>query len=150
MSPAGRRAWRSPLTLQTYRDVPDALADRLDELAAAAMPSAAAPHSIERSQARQELRCQVDELLRAFSHRDAYLRIRDELHAGDDGLLPISEDRRVELADRAATFASLRDHHVANAVEDGASLHDAALAGGITLQEARAIVHQRTTDAHDT
>ena len=150
MSPAGRRAWRSPLTLQTYRDVPEALADRLDELAAAAMPNAAEPHSIERSHARQQLRCQVDELLRAFSHRDAYLRIRDELHAADDGLLPISEDRRVELADRAATFANLRDHHVANAVEDGASLHDAALAGGITLQEARAIVQQRTTDAHDT
>lgn len=138
------------MTLQTYRDVPDALADRLDALAAVAIPNAAEPHSIERSQAREQLRCQVEELLQAFSHRAAYLRIRDELHAGDDGLVPISEDRRVELADRAATFASLRDHHVANAVEDGASLHDAALAGGITLHEACAIVDHRTRDARDT
>lgn len=150
MSAPGRRSWRSPLTFQTYRDVPGPLADRLDELAAAAAHNPDEPHSIERSWAREQLRCQIDELLQAFDHRDAYRRTRDEIHAGDDGLLPISDDRRLELSDRAATFASLRDHHVANAVEDGASLQDAALAGGITLHEARAIVHQRKTDAqHD-
>jgi hypothetical protein len=73
MSPTDRRAWRSPLPHQTHRDVPNPLADRLDEI-----------------------------------------------------------------SDRAATFASVPDHPCRRGRP--ARLHDAALAGEITLQEARAIV----------
>lgn len=141
------RAWRSPLTYQTYERVPIGLAERLDELAAAARPVAGEAHSIERSRTRERARQQVDQLLRAFGYRDAYRRTIDELHAGDDGLLPISEDRRAELRATADTFAGMRDLAVAWAVQEGASIEDAALAAGISIDTALDAVRRETENS---
>lgn len=98
---------------------------------------------MESSRAREQLRTQLQHLLMVFSHRAAYRRTIDEINAGDDGLLPISTDRRNELHDLARTFAGLRDLEVAFAVEDGASIEDAALAAGITLNDARAVLDRQ-------
>lgn len=143
MSPTPKphtRVWRDPLTHQDYTDVPLRLADRLDSIATAARPRPGEGHSIERSVAQQAVREQLQHLLSAFGYRNAYRRLVDELHAGEDGLLPISEDRRGELRHQADTFAALRDLSVTWAVREGASIEDAALAAGITLNDAVAAV----------
>ncbi|MCA1699657.1 MAG: hypothetical protein LC790_12460, partial [Actinobacteria bacterium] len=132
-------------TYQTYHDVPQQLANRLDELHDAAGAAARKPKSIERAETLEQLRRQFDGLLKAYRFRDNYTRIRGKLHAGHDGLRPISDDRRLELTDLATRVASERDQHVAQALEAGATLQDAVLAAGITLDEARAIVHKRET-----
>ena len=107
MSDAARsRDWRDPFTSQIWRDVPQRLAERLDAIAAAAAAHPAG--SIASSDARDELRSQVKHLLGAFAWRVAYRRTLDEIHAGEDRLLPISDDRRQELERAAQTFAAPR------------------------------------------
>lgn len=143
--------WRNPLTSQDHRDVPLPLAARLDAIAAAARHRPDQPHSIERSQARQAAHDQLQYLLSAFSHRHAYRRLIDEIHAGDDGLLPISQDRLNELRNHAGTFAALRDLDVVWAVREGASIEDAALAAGISVDDAAAALssYQAETEGSD-
>jgi len=149
-SDARTRDWLDPFTHQTYRAVPVRLADRLDAIAAPAVWRPTMTHSIELSRRREEIREQLKRLLSAFGHRVAYRRMIDEIHAGEDGLLPISEDRRAELRNLADTFAGLRDLDVVFAVQDGASVEDAALAAGITLEDAQAAFDNHDADDKST
>lgn len=152
MSPTAKpqtTVWRNPLTYQEHRDVPLPLAARLDAIAAAARPRADQPHTIAHSQARQAARDQLQYLLSAFANRGAYRRLVDEIHAGDDGLLPISQDRLDELRQRAATFAGLRDIDVVWALREGASIEDAALAAGISVDDAAAALSHYEAETED-
>jgi hypothetical protein len=63
------------------------------------------------------VREQVGSALPIYSYRDALARAHDELHAADD-LLPASAERTGALRDHVATFRGLRDHAIAEALND--------------------------------
>lgn len=131
---AERDVWRPPFGGLERRGVPEAVAQRIDEIAAAA------PHYPERIKARE----QVGALLSVLDQRIGLRRARDELHACDDGPVPASDDRRRELEDRVRVFRGLLQADAAYAASKyggGCAVDDVALVGGITRTDVeRAIV----------
>lgn len=88
------------------------------------------------------VREQVGSALRIYAYRDALARAREELHAADDGLLPASAER-IGLCGHGATFRGLRDHAIAEALNDhGCPLALAALVGAIGVAKAQRIARE--------
>lgn len=125
--------WTNPLTAATYA-MPARLAARLDELVAD-LP-AGYDFSSQALNQYHAIRDQVAHLLSVYAGRRTYRRLRDELHAADEELLPIGPQRYHELRAAVSTTAVLRDLKVAYAIHDGVDAHDAALAAGISFDEA--------------
>ena len=82
----GRRDWRDPFTARIWRGLPGPLADALDALVATTTP--------QEHRRWAAVREQVGSALRIYAQRGALARARDELYAGDDGLLPASSRAR--------------------------------------------------------
>jgi hypothetical protein len=134
-SERGRRDWRDPFTARIWRGLPVALAGALDALVVTATPQEHRRWAVVREQ--------VGWALRIYAQRDALARARDELHAVDDGLLPASAERVDALRGHVRTFRELRDHAIAEAVNDhGCPLELAALAGAIGAAEAQRIARE--------
>ena len=131
----GRRDWRDPFTARVWRGLPGALAGALDALVVTATP--------QEHRRWEAVREQVGSALRIYAQRDALARARDELHAVDDGLLPASAERVDALRAHVRTFRELRDHAIAEAVNDhGCPLELAAMAGAIGAAEVERIARE--------
>lgn len=131
----GRRDWRDPFTARIWRGLPGPLADALDALVASTTP--------QEHRRWAAVREQVGSALRIYAQRDALARAREELHAGDDGLLPASAERVDALRGHVRTFRELRDQAIAEGVNDhGCPIELAALACAIGAAEAERIARE--------